>query len=234
MAEPAENQEAKNSPKPGGSGVPAPTPSTPAPRPPAAPAYDLPDRVFDGDLHYGIAITLTASGKQSTIMIPDASKISMGEPVYTTGRVGVHGEALIDFLKAKGVNLPKALSDLIGNTTISCDAFYYSTKPVTFKKDDDKCKELQKRLGLADTEWQEWLKNHAIGSDKPNEFKIDEGPLLMMFSINFDKGLIGSLTHEEHLGDLFDITGGSVRVVRCPLEKIGTLKDYVKQLQQIS
>ena len=233
MPEPKQDAKSTTDPKPSGSEAPAPTSSTPAPKPPAAPAYDLPDRVFDGELHYGVAITVTADGKQSTIMIPDASKISKGEPVYTTGRVGVHGEALMNFLKAKGVNLPGASSRLIGNTTISCDAFYYSTRPVTFKKDDDKYKELKTRLILPDKEWEEWLKNHEI-SGTSDEFKIDEGPLLMMFSINFDKGLIRSLTNEEHLGDLFDITGGSVRVVRCPLDKTGTLKDYVKQLQQIS
>jgi hypothetical protein len=200
---------------------------------PAKTAYDLPEGVCNGELHYGVAITVTADGKQSTIMIPDASKISKGEPVYTTGRVDVRGEALMKFLQTKGVSLPNALSRLIGNTTISCDAFYYSTRPVTFKKDDDKYKELKTKLILPDKEWEEWLKNHAT-SGKSDEYTIDEGPLLMMFSIDFDKGLRGSLTGEEHLGELFDITGGSVRVVRCPGAKTGTLKDYVKQLQQIS
>jgi hypothetical protein len=212
---------------------PAPTLQTQAPKPAAASAYDLPDQVFDGEMHYGVAITIMADGKQSTIMIPDASKISKGEPVYTTGRVGIHGKALMDFLKAKGVTLPAELSGFIGNTTISCDAFYYSTRPVTFKKDDDKYIKVKQRLGLEDADWANWLKNHAI-SEGSEEYKIDEGPLLMMFAINFDKGLIGSLTKDEHLGDLFDISGGSIRIVRCPIEKVDTLKNYVKQLQQTS
>lgn len=205
--------------------------TTPPKPTPATTVHELPDGVFDGEMHFGVAITVTADGKQSTIMIPDATKISKGAPVYTTGRVGIHGEHLTNFLEKKGAKLPKALSDLIGGCRISCDAFYYSTKPFTFKKDDGKFNELKNKLGLSGTDWNEWL-NMYLKSGSSDEYEIDEGPLLMMFSIDFDKGLIGSLTGDEHLGELFDVTGGSVRVLRCPSDKADTLKEYVKFLQQ--
>lgn len=191
--------------------------------------FDLPDGIYDGECHCGVAIMLTVEGKTSSIMIPDAGKISEGSPVFTTGRVSIHGYAIMNLLTSKGVKLPEALSRLIANSSISCDAFYYSTNKVTFKEDDAKGKAIRKTLSLKDEEWKTWLDDHkVVGGD----YSIDEGPLLMVFSITFGDGLITELTGEEQIGKLFDIKGGSVRVVRCPHEKEGVLKDYVKMLRQ--
>ena len=195
-----------------------------------SPVAKLPASVLDGRLHFGIEITVTASGKLSTIVIPDAGEVGNGAPIYITGPIGLQGENLKEFLKAKGVELPSALEGLIKNTTITCDAFYYSTKPVTFKKGDGSWKELKDRLKLSDADWNallEKLKNVT-------EYKIEEGPLLMMFTIDFDGGLIQSLTGDEHIGKLFDVTRGSIRVLRCPQDRQDILKDYVKQLEASS
>jgi len=239
MAEPKQDAKDTAEPKPSGSGVPGPTPSTPAPEPPARTAYDLPESIFSGAFHFGVAITITAGGKQSTIMIPDATRISKGEPVYTTGRVDIRGEGLRQFLEAKGVKLPGALARILGDATMACDAFYYSTNPHEFDADetqgttkDDRVKTLMKSLGYEEgsAEFKGWLKNRKKG----DKYEVDLGPLLMMFSINFDNGVISDLVGDKKIGDLFDIKGGSIRVVRCPHDKIDTLKNYVKQLQEIS
>lgn len=73
---------------------------------------------------------------------------------------------------------------LIEDTTISCEAFYFTTN----------------------------------------------GPLLMMFALRFNRGLIESLTNDPALGALFDVKGASVRILRCKPEAFDTLKDYVAAL----
>ncbi len=58
-------------------------------------------------------------------------------------------------------------------------------------------------------------------------------PLLMMFSINFkDAGLIETLTGDKALGKLFDITGASVRIFRCPEPSFAVLEEYVRSLSE--
>jgi hypothetical protein len=60
--------------------------------------------------------------------------------------------------------------------------------------------------------------------------KAEAGPLLMMFTIQFQRGLIRSLTGDDALGNLFDIKGASIRVIKCNKESFETLKDYVAEL----
>jgi hypothetical protein len=54
----------------------------------------------------------------------------------------------------------------------------------------------------------------------------------MMFALKFDKGLIGTLTESEDLGNLFDIQGAAVRVLRCSEESFGVLQDYSAELSE--
>ena len=46
----------------------------------------------------------------------------------------------------------------------------------------------------------------------------------------FDKGLIGTLTGDPDLGNLFDIQGAAVRVIRCPPSSFDVLKQYAAGL----
>ena len=59
-----------------------------------------------------------------------------------------------------------------------------------------------------------------------------EGPLLMMFALKTDEGLIKTLTGDEHLGKLFDIHGASVRVLLCPEKSFPVLMKYVAELEE--
>ena len=52
----------------------------------------------------------------------------------------------------------------------------------------------------------------------------------MMFALKFDKGLIGTLTGDPDLGNLFDIQGAAVRVIRCPQGSFEVLKQYAAGL----
>jgi len=146
------------------------------------------EKYADGQVHAGIAVLVTSDGKPSTLMIPDVTKVKdEGGPIYITRPIRITGKKLKDFLAKKGT-LPQEVSslikDLIEDTSISCEAFYFTTN----------------------------------------------GPLLMMFQLKFDQGLIKTLTKDDDLGNLFDIQGASVRVFRCAKESFPVLEQYVAEL----
>jgi hypothetical protein len=58
----------------------------------------------------------------------------------------------------------------------------------------------------------------------------EKGPLLVMFAVQFEKGLINSLTGSEDLGKLFDIKGGSIRVLKCEQGDFDKLQKYAAEL----
>jgi hypothetical protein len=142
------------------------------------------DKLLDGDTHTGIAVLVSSDGSPSTLMIPDVTRISEGQPVYITKPIRIDGVHLKTFLEKKNIKLPTAVANLIEDTKISCEAFY-------------------------------WTK---------------DGPLLLMFALKFDKGLIGTLTGDEDLGNLFDIQGAAVRVLRCPKGSYEVLQKYAAGL----
>lgn len=194
----------------------------------------LPPDVCDGDMHVGFAITVRASGKPSIIMIPDATKLSQGEPVYITGRIGIKGTNLKDFFDNRGTTLPKAIADLLADTEIACEALYVSSNKRTFEASDTAgLTALQKELNLNDTAFNAWKTKHTAASGADNgKVVFNAGPILIMFTVKFNNGLITSLTGDESLGKLFDITEGSIRVIRCPANARGILEDYVRMLQE--
>ena len=52
----------------------------------------------------------------------------------------------------------------------------------------------------------------------------------MSFEIAFDKGIISSLTGDDSFSELFDVTGASLRVLRCDKDTLPDLQAYVKTL----
>ncbi len=147
------------------------------------------DLLLDGQTHIGLAVVVSSGTGQSTLMIPDVTGVKTGQPVYITKPIGLVGKNLADFLNAKDVTLPKQVESLLGNATLSCNAFYYS-----------------------------------------------KDAMLMMFALEFKKGLITSLISEEGKPDesfekLFDIKGAAVRVIKCPnKDSFEVLKDYAAGL----
>ena len=133
--------------------------------------------------HTGIAVYISSNTELSTLMIPDLGTIGEG-PVYITKPVVLAGDKLKAFLKKKGVDLPDPVANLVEDTSISCEAFYYTKS----------------------------------------------GPLIMMFALKFDKGLLTSLVGDD-LGALFDIKGAAVRVLRCPdKDSLAALQKYAADL----
>lgn len=176
-----------------------------------------PATLFDGQTHFGVAVAVKANGKESYLMIPDATNITKGQPVYITKPVTIKGEHLAAYLKSKNVSIPDEVKDFLNTTSISCDAFYFSKN---------------ERL-LNDAEKTVWLADHSGDSDKDTKvttIKVDDGAFLMMFELKFSEGLIGALTKDEDLGKLFDITGASLRVLRCRDSSKKILEEYAALL----
>lgn len=142
------------------------------------------EQLADGSVHTGVAVLVTSDGNPSTLMIPDVQGLSTGKPVFITKPIRIKGKNLKAFLAKKFPNLPEKLKDLIEDTSISCEAFYWT----------------------------------------------QDGPLLMMFALKFDKGLIETLTGDKDLGSLFDIQGAAVRVMRCEKNSFDVLKQYAAGL----
>lgn len=172
-----------------------------------------PKPLFDGNTHYGVAVAMVAGGKTSYLMIPDATNITKGQPVYITKPVTLEGKHLETYLNGKGVSMPKQVKDLLKTTSISCNAFYFSKNERELKPE----------------EITGWATNNP-GVTKPDDNKVDEGALLMMFEVDFKEGLMGALTGDPDLEKLFTISGASLRVLRCrdPSKKI--LEEYVELL----
>lgn len=63
-------------------------------------------------------------------------------------------------------------------------------------------------------------------------FTVGTSPLLMMFDLELKDGLITSLTNDADLGELFDITGASVRLLRCKEQDFPILQKYAAQLAE--
>ena len=149
------------------------------------------DTLFDGALHVGVAIEVSASGSRSFVMIPDATRITEGQPIYITRKVAIEGKNISEFLASKNVALPEALQRLLKTTSIACDAFYLAPKkrPATTEE------KANAKLAPQHHERQHRRIRHA--HDVRAELR---------------KGLIGALAGDEALGKLFDINGAKVRV----------------------
>lgn len=175
------------------------------------------DDLFDGATHVGVAVEVAASGDVAYVMIPDATRIKEGKPIFITAPVRLDGKNLSNFLKAKGVNIDannNPLGGLLKNVSVGCEAFYFSTE--------------KEKL---DTEEKVKDYNDANpGAQKKKGEEVERGPLLMMFEVEVDKGLIGTLSGDKDLGNLFDINSVMLRVLRCPASKRSVLEDYVRAL----
>ena len=160
------------------------------------------EALADGKPHVGVAIAVSSGMQDSIIMIPDVQKIKKGEsPIYITRPITLKFEKLVDFLKNKDITIPTELTGLLNDTSVSCDAFYFTRDTPGETPKDGKPKTEGKK-----------------------------GPRLMQFRLQFTKGLIQSLTGDEDIAALFDIKGVSVRYIRCSTPELKLLTAYADEL----
>jgi hypothetical protein len=119
------------------------------------------------------------------------------------------------------------LSTLMIPDVAGADATCFITKPVRIKADKLAAYLQKKNITLPDP-----VKNLLTDTTISCEafYSTKDGPFLMMFAIQFDKGLIASLTGDADLGEMFDVKGGSVRVLRCPATSFDVLEKYAAEL----
>ena len=85
------------------------------------------DQFLDGKVHAGVAINVSSSGGLSTLMIPDVTGVANGNsPVYITKPIMTAGTKLTAFLDAKKIGLPQKAKDLLSDTSIALNAFYFN------------------------------------------------------------------------------------------------------------
>jgi hypothetical protein len=186
------------------------------------------DQYFDGFTHVGVAIEVAAAGRISHLMIPDATRVTTGAPIFITAPVRLKAANLKTFLKKKGVPIPTALDGLLSNLEIGCEAFYFSTvKRKLTDTEEDKAFIVKYIKDLALTEATTPKASEIIAG-----YELEDGPLLMMFAVSVSGGLISALSGDPDLGSLFDINGVMLRVLRCPASKKDILVNYVQALPQ--
>lgn len=152
------------------------------------------DALADGKAHVGVAIAVSSGMQDSVLMIPDVGAVKDGKsPIYITRPITLKLEKLTKFLENKKITLPKELNDLLKDTTVACDAFYFT--PAT-----------------------------PAPENKP-------GPKLMQFRLQFNNGLIASLTGDKDIGELFDVKGVYVRYVQCDPNQLKLLTAYAAELE---
>jgi len=200
----------------------SPPPTEKKPAIPSGKVLSGADDLFDGITHVGVAIEVAASGKVSYLMIPDATRIASGKPIYITAPVELNGKNLADYLRSKDVNIDEALERLLTKARVGCEAFYFSTEKERL--------DTQEKVDAYNKSVPPPAEPKILNKEKIEE--IERGPLLMMFEVAVDGGLIGTLSGDANLGKLFDVNSVMLRVLRCPAGKRSVLEKYVRELPQ--
>lgn len=172
-----------------------------------------PPVIFNGAVHVGVAIGLSTAGKPSALVVPDVTRVGDGTepaPVYLAKPLELELDNILAYLDTKSRGIKKTITEsnpklaaFLKNTSVSIDSFYYRGKKTIVKN--------------SKTE------------------NVDNGVLLMQFGVDFTSdtgkgGLIGSLTGDDSLSALFEITGLSLRVLRCDKDNVELLQNYVDGL----
>lgn len=170
------------------------------------------DTLMNGKLRIGVEVRVKSGSGSSALRIADVTRISKGEPVYIAKPIRLEGYNLRKFLIGKGILHEKADTEK-------------DDKGQEIKGPDGKPKkQLEEAYGR--------LIDDATISCQAFYFTAGDNPLLMMFDLQLKNGLIESLTGDKDLGDLFDITGASVRLLRCKEEDFPKLQAYAAQLAE--
>jgi len=167
-----------------------------------------PPTMLDGNVHVGVAIGLRTGDRPSALVVPDVLGVGKGEsPVYLAKPLKIELDNILEYLNKKQPGIKDQL-----------------------KGENSPVKNFLANTSVAiDSFYYKGAKPDA--ADKKGEL------LLMQFALNFAKdesggGLIGNLTGDSDLSAMFDITGLSLRVLRCDKDKVEVLQNYVDGLSK--
>jgi hypothetical protein len=175
-----------------------------------------PKTMLDGKLHVGFAVGLKTGDDPSALVVPDvAAAVDGTSPVYLTKPLTLNLDKILAYLSKKDGELAKdklekkypALAKFLESTTVAIDSFYYRNGKAAVTTPPDKVAKAVARL------------------------------MLMQFELNFaaadatgKAGLIKSLTGDDDLSALFEVTSLSLRVLQCDEESEETLQAYIDAL----
>ncbi len=156
---------------------------------------------------------------------PTVATLLAGAEKFVGGDKPVHTSIAIDVVTNKNDQSTIMIPDVenIGNAPV------YITRPVMIHGPSLKTFINEKIVKLGE-KVEKFIENTYIACDA--FYYTEKGPLLMVFELKFEKGLLNTLGGKE-VGDLFDVRGASFRVLRCPKpEDLETLKKYCASLSE--
>jgi hypothetical protein len=158
------------------------------------------------------------SGDEAELTVPPGILAGAEDPSFADGKNHI---SLAIMLKSSSGPTTLMIPDATG-TAKKC----FITRPIKLELG-----RLKTYLEKKDIKLPEQLGNVLTESEISCEaLYYSSGPFLMMFSVTINKGLIATLTGDADLGDMFDLTGASIRVVRYPKGEFKVLEDYVAEL----
>jgi hypothetical protein len=191
-----------------------------------------PPSMLDGKAHVGLAIGLSTDNNPSALILPDISGLVEGtQPVFLAKPLKLNLIKIKDYLKAKSpesakaMDGNKALEGFLTNTAVEVNSFYFRKgreKQAADAPNDKAAVDAVSRLMLMEfnVDFQAGKKK---AEDQEKADKAAGKPTV---------GLIGSLTGDPALSELFEITSLSLRVLQCDEDNVEALQNYIDLLSK--
>ena len=169
---------------------------------------------------FAVAIRLMSNEQPSTLMLPN---IGGGKTeAFLTKPIKISFEHLEKYLKTKEVELPKEVKGVLKAGYVACEAFYYQKDGPMLMMFEGGFGADEEEIKKKEAEIEKLRRENAEAKeikDKEDDLRKQKG------------GLIGALSGDSELSELFDIKGISVRVVKCKKADFKVLQDYAKALE---
>jgi hypothetical protein len=195
--------------------------SQPDPKKPQAPPKPRDATAKDKELKGG-----EASGDEPRISLPvPAVNVTSGSEALLDG--GTHVGIAVRVRSSGGPSVlmvPDFEGVKAGTSPV------YITRPISLEL--DKLRKVLEKKGVTLPEPLDKLLKDTRVACNAFYYTANNGPLLMMFTLQFNKGLFTSLfgDDDQDIVELFDIEGVALRVFRCGADKFSVLQKYAAEL----
>jgi hypothetical protein len=193
-----------------------------------------PASMLDGKVHIGIAVGLKTGDKPSALVVPDVLGVVGGtSPVYLTKPLKLKLEKIQAYLKAKAgeetttLQQDPKLQRFLTNTEVAINSLY-------FRKGRKGVPAVAASAGPPPTVAKEGVSEiqQLLLMQFEVDFAAGEAQLTDEEKAPGKGGLIGSLTGDPHLSELFEITSVSLRVLQCDKDNVETLQKYIDAVSE--
>jgi hypothetical protein len=194
-----------------------------------------PPSMLDGKVHIGIAVGLRTGEKPSALVVPDVLGVADGSaPVYLAKPLKLKLKRIQKYLEAKAPAEKKGLDDnpklkrFLTNTDVAINSLYFrnSREAKAAVPADPKASPATKEVPAVTELKRLLLMQFEV------DFAAAEKALTPEEQQPGGGGLIGSLTGDKDLSELFDITSVSLRVLQCDEENVEILQKYIDAVSE--